>query len=387
MFDVIPGTGSAHDFVAKVRAMAPLLREHRAALESERRLPQPLVSALAEAQLLSLWLPKSLGGPELSPLDFVDVVEAASELDGSVGWIVGNAGGMSRIGGYLPAEVARAWFANPHAFVASATGATGKAVQVPGGYRVSGRWPFGSGIHHATRVMGLCAIDQDDARASNLVCCYFDRSDLTVIDNWYVSGLRGTGSCDFEAKEVFVPDAHVHDFPNPKPTQPGTLYRIPQLSIFPLSISAVPLGIARSAISTLVCLAGSRIRQGSSVSLCERETVQAAVGRCEADYRAARAFLVDSLQELMTAIDIGGDRLVSARVAFRLACSHCAEKSERIVTTMAAAAGSAAILESFDLERQVRDIQAAVKHLAMSPNFFITAGRVRLGLDPATTRI
>jgi alkylation response protein AidB-like acyl-CoA dehydrogenase len=387
MFDVIPSPRSANEFVDKVRAMAPLMKEHRAALERERRLSQPLVAALADADLLRLWVPKSLGGPELSPLDFLDVVEAASELDGSVGWIVGNGAGMSRVAGYLPADVARAWFDEPGAFVASATGATGKAVPVPGGYRVTGRWPFGSGIHHATRVMGLCAVDPDDGKASNSICCYFDPSDLTVIDNWYVSGLRGTGSCDFEAKEVFVPDTHVHDFPNPKPTQPGLLYRIPQLSIFPLSISAVPLGIARSAISTLVCLASTRVRQGSSVALCERETIQAAVGRCEADYRAARAFLVDSLKELMAAIDIGGDRLFSARVAFRLACSHCAAKSEHIVTTMAAGAGSAAILESFDLERQVRDVQAAVKHIAMSPNFFITAGRVRLGIDPGTTKI
>src|SRR6266404_3699409 len=207
----------------KIWSLAPLVEQHRDALDRERRLPKPIFNAVVDADLLRLWVPKGLGGPELSPLDFMQVVEAVSELDASIGWIVGNGAGMSRVAGYLPESVSRAWFADPRAFVASATGAVGTAIPVPGGYRVSGRWPFGSGIHHATRVMGLCAVGQDDGKSSNLICCYFDPSDLTVIDNWYVSGLRGTGSCDFEAKEVFVPDTHVHDFPTPKPTQPGLL--------------------------------------------------------------------------------------------------------------------------------------------------------------------
>ena len=89
---------------------------------------------------------------------------------------------------------------------------------------------------------------------------------------------------------------------------------------------------------------------------------------------------------LMAAMDAGGARLVRARAEFRAACAHAAESALRIVDTLAAEAGTSAIFESCALERAVRDVQAAVKHVAMSPNGYVVAGRVALGLDPGTPR-
>src|SRR5438874_9311264 len=131
------------EYLAAIHRLAPLIAQHRASFDEERRLPDVLFNALADAGLFRLWLPEALGGPELSPFAFMRVVEAASALDGSVGWLVGNGAGMSRIGGYLDEAVAREWYADPRAFVASATGAVGTASAVAGGYRISGRWPFG----------------------------------------------------------------------------------------------------------------------------------------------------------------------------------------------------------------------------------------------------
>src|SRR4051812_11607670 len=126
------------------------------------------------------------------------VVEAASALDGSVGWLVGNGAGMSRIGGYLREPVARRFFSDPRAFIASATAAVGTAQKVEGGYRVSGRWPFGSGAHHGSHFMGLASLKGADGMEEPPLCCYFERGDVAVHDTWRVSGLRATGSCDFE---------------------------------------------------------------------------------------------------------------------------------------------------------------------------------------------
>src|SRR5205085_630989 len=155
----------------------------------------------------------------LAPTDFMAVVEAASALDGSVGWIVANGGGMSRAGGYLPERVAREWFADPAAFIVAATGAVGSAQPVDGGYRVTGRWPFGGGAAHASRFMGLAALK--DRKSPVPFCCYFTPEHVTIHDTWHVSGLRGTGSCDFEVRDVFVPAEHTHDLLAPAPTQPG----------------------------------------------------------------------------------------------------------------------------------------------------------------------
>jgi alkylation response protein AidB-like acyl-CoA dehydrogenase len=290
---------------------------------------------------------------------------------------------MSRLGGYLGEAVASDWFSDPHAFVASATGAVGTVVPVEGGYRVSGRWPFGSGAHHATRFMVLASVRPEDS-ATPLLCCYLERKDVTVLDNWHVSGLRGTGSCDFEARDIFVTTAHVHLFLEPQPTQPGLLYRMPQSSVFALSICGVPLGIASGAVASFAELARRKGRLGTM--LCDRETVQATVGRARAMLCAARAFLIDAMAELMAATDNGGDRLVRARSDVRLANAHAAETAMSVTDMLAASLGAAAIFETCALERAARDVRAVAKHIAMSPNNYIVAGRLGLGLDADAAR-
>lgn len=375
------------DYLSALHRLQPLILEQRRRFDQERRIPDEVFNALADAGLFKLFLPRTLGGPECSPFDFMTIVEAASAIDGSIGWLVGNGAGMSRIGGYLPESVAQDWFADPHAFIVSATGAVGTAEPTAGGYRVSGRWPFGSGAHHATRFMGLAAIKAAGGEELPPLCCYFDRSDVVVHDTWFVSGLRGTGSCDFEVRDAFVPADHAHALFDPRPTQAGLFYRVPGLSAFAWTISAVPLGIARGAIDAFVELAARKARAGSSALLRDREQVQAMLGRAEGSLRAARAFLVEAMAEIMAAVDVGGERLVEARVMFRVACAKAAESGTEIVERIAAEAGTAAIFETGTLERSVRDIQAATKHVAMSANSYITAGRLSLGLELGTARI
>ena len=341
---------------------------------------------MADAGLFRLWLPKAFGGAELPLADFVAVIEAVAALDGSVGWIAANGGGMSRAAGYLPEAVARRWFADNAAMIACSTAATGTAVQVDGGYRITGRWPFGSGILHATKVMGLCALETRDEPSKPVIACYMDRQDVSVIDTWFVSGLRGTGSCDFAAQDVFVPFDHAHAFPDVEPTQPGLVYRLPMLVTFPLTVSAVPLGIARGAIGHFVDLARTRSRSSGGGILAERETIQDMVGRVDAIHRSARALLIDSLGALAAAADQGGDALTEARSMSRAAFAHAADSALHVVGTLARAAGSAAIVEGTGLERCLRDVQAAVQHIAMSPNNYALAGRVRLGLPPGPGR-
>ncbi|MEO5883772.1 MAG: acyl-CoA dehydrogenase family protein, partial [Caldimonas sp.] len=305
-----------------IRGLASLVAQHRPAFDRDRRLPNAVFEALAEAGLFRLWLPEALGGPELSPLAFMEVVEAAAELDGSVGWLVGNGAGMSRVGGYLGDSIARDLFSDPTAFVVSATGAVGTAVRVDGGYRISGRWPFGSGAHHATWFMGLCSIKQPDGSDLPPIYCYFPRKNVSIFDTWHVSGLRGTGSCDFAVQDIFVPADHTHASTGLVPPQPGLLYRMPFGSVFPWTVSVVPLGIARGAIMTFAKLASRKTRQGMTALLCDRESVQLCVGRVELLHRSARALLVETMSELMLATDVGGDRLVRARAIFRASCAH-----------------------------------------------------------------
>ena len=375
-------------YLEAIEKLAPVVEEHRACFDRDRRLPDAVFRALAEAGLFRLWLPSALGGPELSPAEFMQVVEAASAKDGSIGWIVANGAGMSRVGGYLPDHVGRDWFADPGAFVAASTAAVGAAERAAGGYRVTGRWSFGSGANHANRFMGLAAANDGKGGSQAPICCYFARDQVTIHDTWQVSGLRGTGSCEFEVTDVFVPADHTHDFVAPVPSQPGLIYRLPGLSIFPWSISGAPLGIARGAMAAFIKLATqNKTRLGTTMRLQDREIVQSVVGRAEAIHGAARAFLLEAMAELVSALDDDGDRFLRARARLRIACAHAAEGSLSIVQMLATEAGAVAIFESCPLERFVRDMHAAVKHVAMNPFSYVVAGRLSLGLDPGVTRL
>ncbi|MGE0259178.1 MAG: acyl-CoA dehydrogenase family protein [Alphaproteobacteria bacterium] len=384
-----PQSAECAELLERVGALAPVVSEYRAALERERRLPQPVFDAIADAGLLRLWLPKTFGGPELSALDFMLVVEAAAALEGSVGWLVGNGGGMSRTAGYVAAEVAAAWFTDPRAFIVAATGAVGDAVPVPGGFRISGRWPFGSGIHHATIAMGLCRIaDGRPADAAHdVIACHVAAADAEIIDNWHVSGLRGTGSCDFVIRDVFVPSAHCYSFPETIPTQRGPVYRLPAISVFGWTVSVVPLGIARGALDSFAALAARKGRSGSQLCLRDQEVVQSEFGRLDTRHAAARALLRAAMTELSGSLDEGGARLLHARAAFRMACAHAAETANGIVEKLAALAGTAALLETGTLERRLRDVHAASRHIAMAPHSYITGGRIALGLEPGPGRL
>jgi alkylation response protein AidB-like acyl-CoA dehydrogenase len=373
-------------YLNAIENLMPLVEEHRASFDRDRRLPDFVFRALAEAGLFRLWLPSAMGGPELSPADFMQVVEAASAIDGSIGWLVANGGGMSRVAGYLPAPVASEWFNDSYAFIVSATGAVGSAEPVAGGYRITGRWPFGSGSGHATRFMGLAAVSDGSKNSQPPICFYFAREQVTIHDTWHVSGLRGTGSSDFEVKNAFVPAEHTHSFLAPEPSQPGIIYRIPGLSIFPWSITGTSLGIAGGAMAAFTKQAMQGKPRPGTTKLVDREMVHSVVGRAEAVAGAARAFLKEAMTELLTALDEEGDRLMRARARLRIACAYAAEGSLSIVQMLTTEAGASSIFESSLLERAGRDINAAVKHIAMSPQSYIVAGRLHLGLDPGTMR-
>jgi alkylation response protein AidB-like acyl-CoA dehydrogenase len=370
---------SAANFCERLRDLSETVTRERAGFDAAGRLPDDLYRSLAAIGLFRLWLPDALGGPELSALDFMDVVEEASALDGTIGWLVSNGGGMGRVGAYLPVDCAREIFADPEAFVVSGTGGVGRAVPVSGGYRVTGRWPFGSGAPHATWFSPVCEVEESGRGTGRIVFAYAPREDVILHDNWQVSGLCATGSVDFEFRDVFVPNRFVHAF-QPEPTQPGTLYRLPTRSIYPWTVATVPLGLARGALAEFVRIALHRKRRGDSIPLAERELVHSEVGRIEARLGAARAFLREAMTDLLDAVAAGSNE-VQARVRFRVACTFASEGALGSIGRLTEIAGAVAILQSCPLERYERDARAAAKHLAMSPAAYITAGKQVLGQD------
>lgn len=374
-----PAGGRALELAAEVQGLATVVAQGRNEFDSNGRLPDHLFEQLAALGLFRLLLPASLGGPGLSALEFMDVVEAAAALDGTIGWLAGNGGGIARAGGYLPAESAREIFDDPLAFVVSSTGAVGRAVRVPGGYSVTGRWPFGSGSPHGTWFTPICAVEDREQPTGELIFVYVPRTDVLLHDNWQVSGLCATGSVDFEFADVFVPDRFTHGF-QPEPTQPGTLYRLPTRSIFSWTVATVPLGIAAGAIDDFATKGRSAKRRSDSVPFADRELVQSQLGQVQARTAASRAYLRHAMKTLLEGVEAGTD-LEASRVDFRLACTFASQSALWAIDLVTEMAGAIAIVRSSPLERRERDARAAAKHVAMSPAAYITGGKLRLGCD------
>ncbi len=261
---------TAATMIERFEQLRPLLAEQSGRFDADRRLSDEVFGALSEAGFFRLLLPVQLGGCGLSPLDFMTVVEHAAALDGTIGWLVGNGGGISRAGGYLPLKAAQKVFGKPSAFVASSTGAIGKAVPAKSGYRITGRWPFASGAPHATTFAALCEVDEGKGSANGrIVLAFLPREAVNLIDNWHVSGMRGTGSWDFDADNAFLPAEFVCDF---QPVLPSRASSIVFRAVPPLS--------GRSPL----CRWGSRRAQSTRSS----RSAPATVDRASPSHRGTR---------------------------------------------------------------------------------------------------
>jgi alkylation response protein AidB-like acyl-CoA dehydrogenase len=376
--------------------LSPDILAVRDAIDRDRALPPSLVEKLRSAGLFHLWLPEALGGPELHPADFLPVIETLARADGSVGWCAANAGVLSLLAGSLPEPAARDIFGKG-VVAAGAANPMGKAIAVEGGFRVTGRWTYGTGIVHSDWLGANSVIYESGgyeasaprlgpSGAPEMRFMFFPKSAVDVIDNWNVSGMRGTGSHDFAVDGVFVPDSHVAPAFVSAPVQPGTLYRVPPLSLFTLALVSVTLGIARAAIDSLVELAGVKTPMRSTALLRDSPGVQATVARAESLVRAARALLIEAIHAQWEAAQTGTPDSLRERAGIRLACTYGAEACASAVDLVHAAAGGSAIQESGRIARCFRDIHAATQHIGLSLSNYEIAGRVLLGLDPGTPR-
>ena len=376
------------DFLAAARRLEPMVAELRDTFDEDRQLPRTLVDALHAAGLFRLWLPHALGGAELPPLPFLEVIEELSRQDGSLGWCTVIPAGYGRLSGALEEDVARRIFGAGGLLVGTLN-PTGKAVAEPGGYRVSGRWSYGSFIGYGDWVLGNCIMQGGKTEGPEFRLCLFPRADVEVFDIWHVGGLRATGSNDFQVSELFVPEEHtirLEDF-QPPPRRPGPLYAVPMTSTFVSCIATVTLGIARAAIESVIEIGADKRSAGGSTVLRDKPLAQADLARAEALVRGARAYLFDELGTMWQDTLAGRAIPLRARAAVRLAACYATECAIRAVDLMYQSAGGAALFTGSRLERCFRDIHAGGQHVAVSMQANLEpVGRVLFGLPPGLAR-
>ncbi|WP_329059465.1 acyl-CoA dehydrogenase family protein [Amycolatopsis sp. NBC_01480] len=368
---------------AKLGALAG---EHAAETEQRRALAPAVVEAARTSGLFRTGLPRSLGGAEPSAAAVLRAAEKVAESDASTGWCLSIAATSSLLGAYLPAQGGQEVFGDPASIAAGVWAPRGKAIPAGGGVTVSGRWSFCSGVPHADWAFLGCIRPEGDG--GRLVVAAIPTAELTVHDTWHTSGLRGTGSHDTSADEVFVPAHRLLSVVDGPPANAGTLHRFPLFGFFAASIAAAALGNARGAITELVELAGAKNPSGSRRTLAERSATQGAVAGAEASLRAAREFYYRAIGDAWQAAAAGSAVIAEElRLALRLACTHAVRTSAEVARTMYDLGGGSAIYETSPLQRRFRDAHTATAHFQVNPATYELAGRVLLGLPADTAQL
>jgi alkylation response protein AidB-like acyl-CoA dehydrogenase len=368
-----------------IERLRPVIEKHRDEAESERRLSRPVVEAMREAGLFKLWLPKEYGGAELDLLAYLKAVEELARIDSAAGWMLANVGTGAVQAAYLPDEAAREIFGGPGLGAGSIV-PRGHAVEVEGGFRVSGRWPLASGCDYAEWLGGNCLIFDGEAPRMDphipmpdFKLMFFPRSDCTIIDTWYSTGMRGTGSSDFVVEDVFVPAGRTFSLFTARSRLPGALYKMGIDMQFFMALVTVGLGIARASIDAFVELAKSKTPTLSQTGLAARPTIHAEVARAEALYQSARAYMHEVAREMTAAVWTAGSVPDETEVRRRLACLRAAEACEEVVDRMYRLGGTTSIQAGQVLDRCLRDIHTVNQHLASSPVWWEKTGQYYFG--------
>jgi len=380
----------ALDLLAAVRAVEPCIRAHADAIERERRIVAPVVDALHERGLFRMLLPAAFGGHEVDPIAFAHTIEVVATIDASTAWCLCQASGCSMIAAYLDPRGAGAIFGgDPRGVIAWGQPPNGRAVTVDGGYRVTARWQFASGSHHATWLGGVSPIFESNGQPNllpdgthELRTILVPVADAELLDVWHVSGLRGTGSDTIVLDDRFVPRVYTARQHPDERRESGPLYRLFFNNQYAAGFSSVAQGIARGMLDAFIDLATTKSPRGVHSTLRENAVVQSQVGRAEAVLGSARAYLHATLDGIWREVVRSGALTLEQRVQIRLASTFGIHQALEVADTLYHAAGSSAILASHPFERRFRDIHAVAQQVQGRQAHFETVGQFLLGLDP-----
>ncbi len=385
-------TGTSVDTVEAARKLAPRIRERAEECERARRLPQDLSETFAREGFYRMCVPEVYGGLELPPDVTMRTIEAVAEADASSAWCVFIGATSGTVLALLPPDSAREIFHHPEVLLGGVFAPRGKAVAIDGGFRVNGRWQWGSGTLNADWVMGGCQVIRDGKpellnngtpRSRMMIA---RAADVEFFDTWHVSGLAGTGSTDFAMNDLVVPESRAVGLGVDGPLE-RPLYAFPQFGLLAMGIAAVSLGIARAAIDELVSIAGGKTPQGSSRALASRPAAQIDVSRAEALLRSSRAFYYEAIGRAWESACTHGTIDAEHRRDVRLATTNATRSCAAAVDLMYDLGGGTSVYHRSPLQRLFRDVHVATQHAMVSPATLELTGRLFLGLETDTAML
>ena len=292
-------------------------------------LPKDLVDELKQTGILRLWVAKAYDGQESDVLSLIEAVQELAYYNGSLAWVACVTGTGSLVSVYLGQSEAANVFGAPDAMLGGFAAPTNRATKVDGGLQISARWGWGSGTTHCTAVIGGVMIASPDSERPIPAVALFELKDVIWHDTWNTNGLKGTGSGDYEVKDVFVPDGRWLTFPVTKAVIDAPLYRVSFNGALAAVVSSVGLGLAKRALDEIKLLGQTKKPVMARKTLAEKPIVQYELAQAEAKYRSAKAFLEESATTIYN-LAKSGNPDIEAKNLFRMASTHAAAQSAEV---------------------------------------------------------
>ncbi|MGH8611732.1 MAG: acyl-CoA dehydrogenase family protein [Gammaproteobacteria bacterium] len=378
--------------VQRTRDLVPILRQRAGQTETLRRLPDETVQDFRHAGLFRILQPARFGGHEMPLNALIDIATEAGRGCGSSGWCLSLLAAHNWLITLFHEEVQQEVFGdNPDTLVATSFAAQGKANQVPGGYRLSGRWQFSSGCDHSQWVTVVGTLEFGASTASDEARLFLlPRRDCQIDDTWFVAGLRGTGSKDIVVEDVFVPAHRTFSLAEAEAgTTPGAgthvapLYQLPFTAVLIMAAAGPALGIGLGALETYQEWMRSRVVTYSGAKMVHLAPVQIRLAESTADIDAAQLLLHRDCEAMMRIVTEGERLSVQQRARYRWDGAYAVALCTRAVDRLFAASGGHSLYDRHPLQRAFRDLHAMSAHAFLNPDVAGELfGRIALGLEP-----
>jgi len=370
------------NLLTAIDRVRPTLEADAEANDATETLEWSSVEALYNEGLLSLKVPRELGGPEVDPLLYLELIDELSYINTSAGWCAFiNSTSTALCGAFIPdAGVERIFPGDRMPIASGALIPRGLATPVEGGWRVSGRWPFASGSAHSSWLLAGFRIVRDDEPGPEHMIMACPVEDVQFLNNWQVMGLQGTGSRDFVLTDYFVPEELAFDLLTTDPRKGGPMFWMGRPGFVTPDHAAFALGVARRALDEISLQAGSYQRGYLASPIGLRGALQHDLGKCDQQLRAARALCREALEDAWEFCLRNERPDLESQLRLRGACVYATDIACQVATTAFRYGGGNAIYNDRVLQRCMRDINAAAQHFMVNTSAYDNLGQFRLGM-------
>lgn len=355
------------------------IRARRKEIEALRHMPQDIIERFKDIGIYRAFVPKEFGGDAKTPRQFLEVIEAISTADGSAGWVASFGMSPAYLAGLPMSSVKQVWSDSPDVVFAGGAFPAQAVKEVEGGYRVSGRWPFGSGCKGASLIGVAIKIEG----AGPLPRMAVMSADKVTIDesSWQVHGMASSGSFDMVVDNVFVAKEWVFERGG-KPTLDSPFFRYPSLSISAQVLSVTALGVAREAIDMVIAMSVGQKTVTGAPKIGDRHYAQIEIAKAEAKVRSSRAFFYQATDEAWQAVMDGGKPSREQASLLRLATTNLTRECAEATQIAYRLAGMSSTYYDNHLSRCYRDVNMPTQHALMGEVTYQNAGAMMFGQDP-----